>query len=123
MALPPEPLSEVLPEAVWVVEAEVLEILSMGPQVPKVEAPLGTADTGQKVRQQTVKLSIKRVLKGSGKPKELVVDKPQSAYGLRAGNKGAFLLDSSKPNPKILGRYGPDTWRLASVEAALKKAP
>ena len=35
MALPPEPLLELLPHATWVVEAEVAEVLSTGPEVDR----------------------------------------------------------------------------------------
>ena len=121
MAKPPEPLSEVLPLAVWVVDAEVVEVLSTGPQPP--EPPLQAKqkpqaqDRGLKAPAQKVKLKVKRVLKGDA-VKELVVDKPVAAYALKAGNKGPFLIDKAKG---ILGRYGPDTYTVEKLEAALQK--
>lgn len=122
MALPPEPLEEVLPKAVWVLDAEVKEVVSQGPAQPKVQAPAGYTDVGNKAGSQVVKLSIKRVLRGDAKTKEIVVEKPIAGYALKAGNHGPFLLDGSKPNPTILGRYGPDTYAFAKIESALKKA-
>jgi hypothetical protein len=119
MAIPPEPLQEILPHATWVVEAEVVEVLGSGPEVPRISAPAGWTDTGQKVADQRVRLKVTRVLRGQ-EVQELVVDKPVAAYSLRAGNKGPFLLDGTLPHPVILGRYGPDSYALAKLEAALK---
>ena len=34
MAKPPEPIEDVIPQATWVVDAEVLEVLATGPQPP-----------------------------------------------------------------------------------------
>lgn len=117
MAIPPEPLQEVLPKAAWVVDAEVVEVLKQGPTPPKKEARAGASDTGQKTASQTVKLKVKRVLKGDAL-KEIVVEKPEAGYALRAGNHGPFLIDESKV---ILGRYGPDSYAFSKLEAALKK--
>lgn len=118
MALPPEPLQELLPHATWIVEAEVVEVLSTGEQPPRVSAPAGWTDTGQKVASQRVRLKVTRVLRGAP-VEELVVDKPVAAYALRPGNKGPFLLDAAQPTPVILGRYGPDSYALARLEASL----
>lgn len=122
MAIPPDPIEEVLPNAAWVVDAEVKEVVQQGPAAPKVPAPPGWTDTGQKVGSQLVKLSIRRVLKGQSELKELTVEKPVAGYALKAGNKGPFLLDGSKPHPVILGRYGPDSYSFEKIEAALKKS-
>jgi hypothetical protein len=121
MAIPPEPIEEVLPQAELVVEAEVAEVLATGPIQPKVEAPLGTTSTGKRVAKQTVRLKVTRVHKGDAGLKELVAEKPLGAYALKAGNKGPFLLDGAKPHPNILGRYGPDSWSLQRILDALKK--
>ena len=117
MALPPEPLQEVLPKAAWVVDAEVVEVLKQGPAPEKKQGRAGATSTGQKNASQTVKLKIKRVLKGE-QVKEMVVEKPEAGYALRAGNHGPFLIDDSKI---ILGRYGPDSYAFTKLEAALKK--
>ncbi|MBI5479868.1 MAG: hypothetical protein HY906_13470 [Deltaproteobacteria bacterium] len=116
MAKPPEPIEEVLPQAVMIVDAEVAEVLKTGPQPPKKEAPPHATSVGRKVASQTVKLKVKRVIKGD-KVTELVVEKPEAGYSLRAGNHGPFLIDSSKT---ILGRYGPDSWSFDRIEKALK---
>lgn len=120
MAKPPEPLPEVLPKAAWVVEAEVSEILAAGPAVPRIEAPRGATSVGQEVASQTVKLHVTRVLRGKPGTTELVAEKPVAGYALRAGVKGPFLLDDARPHPVILGRYGPDTYRLSAIEASLQ---
>ena len=58
MAKPPEPIEDVIPQATWVVDAEVIEVLSTGPQPAKVEAKPGATSTGQKTASQTVKLKV-----------------------------------------------------------------
>lgn len=120
MAIPPDPIDEVLPLAVLVVEAEVKEVVSSGPQPPRVEAAPGKTSVPDQVRAQVVKLTVQRVLHGDRKLKELTVEKPLGAYALRPGNKGPFLIDGSTPTPRILGRYGPDTYSVSQIEAALK---
>jgi hypothetical protein len=119
MAKPPEPLEEVLPLAVWVVDAEVVEVLKTGPKPPSPELPpkakKGITSLGVKNAAQTVKLKVKRVLRGDA-VKELVVEKPVGSYMLRAGNHGPFLVDRAKG---ILGRYGPDSYSFAKLEAAI----
>lgn len=115
MAKPPEPLEDVLPQASWVVDAEVTEVLATGPTPPRVEAKPGATSTGQKTASQTVKLRVKRVLLGAP-VQELVVEKPEAGYALRAGNHGPFLIDATK---RILGRYGPDSYSFEKLERAL----
>lgn len=115
MAKPPEPIEDVLPGAAWVVDAEVTEVMSTGPAPAKVQAAAGATSTGQKSASQTVKLKVTRVLRGTA-VKELVVEKPEAGYSLRAGNHGPFLIDSTK---MILGRYGPDSYSFERLEKAL----
>jgi hypothetical protein len=115
MAKPPEPIEDVLPNAQWVVDAEVTEVVSTGPAPAKVQAAPGATSTGQKSASQTVKLKVKRVLRGAD-IQELVVEKPEAGYSLRAGNHGPFLIDSTK---MILGRYGPDSYSFDRLEKAL----
>lgn len=117
MAKPPEPIEEVMPQASWVVEAEVKEVLATGPKPPQPpDLKPGATSVGIKAATQTVKLSITNVLKGE-KVKELVVEKPISPYSLQPGNKGPFLIDANKT---ILGRYGPDSWHIDRVKKAIK---
>ncbi len=115
MAKPPEPIEDVLPQALWVVDAEVLEVLSTGSAAPRVEAKPGSTSTGQRSAAQTVKLKINRVLRGEAQG-ELVVEKPEAGYSLVKGNKGPFLIDSTRT---ILGRYGPDSWSWERIEQAV----
>jgi hypothetical protein len=118
MAIPPEPLESVLPKASWVVEAEVKEIVSEGraTKPPAKPAPPGSP---QRLAAQVLRLAVKRVLRGPTDTRELVVHKPVGAYRLGVGNKGPFLLDAGR-EPEILGRYGPDSYSLAKLEAALR---
>jgi hypothetical protein len=121
MAKPPEPLEEVLPLAVWVVDAEVVAVLKTGPRPPQPELPPrakpGIADVGFRNAGQTVKLKVKRVLRGAA-VKELTVEKPVGGYMLKEGNHGPFLVDKAKV---ILGRYGPDTYSFEKLEAAIAR--
>ncbi len=117
MAIPPEPIENVLPQAAWVVDAEVAEVISTGPAVPKVSAPPGATSTGQKSSSQKVKLKVKRTIFGAPVT-EITVEKPEAQYMLKAGNHGPFLIDAGK---RILGRYGPDSYSFERIEKALKK--
>jgi hypothetical protein len=116
MAKPPEPIEDVMPNAQWVVDAEVAEVISTGTAPAKVQARPGATSTGQKSAAQTVKLKVNRVLFGE-KVAELTVEKPEAGYSLVKGNKGPFLIDSTKT---ILGRYGPDSYSWEKVEKAVK---
>ncbi len=120
MAKPPEPLEEVLPLAAWVVDAEVVAVLKVGVKPPPPlrdgKRRAGATSLGIKNASQTVKLKITRVLRGT-QVKELIVEKPVAGYMLKAGNHGPFLVDKAK---SILGRYGPDTYSFAKLEAAIK---
>ena len=116
MAKPPEPIEEVLPSALWVVDGEVLEVLATGAQPPKKDAAHAATSVGSKSASQQVKLKVNRVLRGE-KVVELVVQKPEAGYSLRAGNHGPFLIDGART---ILGRYGPDSWSFERIEKALK---
>lgn len=117
MALPPEPIEEILPSAKWVVEASVVEVVENAPP-PKNAPPPGTTGTG-KVGRQVVKLRVSKVLLGRDVPKDIVCVKPEAGYALKVGSKGPFLLDGTRPRPNILGRYGPDTWPVERIQEAL----
>ena len=118
MALPPEPLSELVEQADAIVVGRVVELIALGKKV----APPATAKTlgprasgvGYQAATQKVRIQVERVLKGTAAA-ELVVDKPEAPYTLRVGDSGAFFLKGKD----ILGRYGPDTHAVAKVEKAL----
>lgn len=122
MALPPEPIEELLAASSAVVEAEVVRVLSHGAPPPKpAHARDGATSVGTKAAEQVVVLKVTRALKGAVPVGELTVEKPLAAYALAAGNKGAFFLQDTRPKPTILGRYGPDTYRVESVDFVLGK--
>jgi hypothetical protein len=121
MAKPPEPLAEMLPTATLVVEAVVAQVLSTGPRPLQPEAdakPKDHTDRGILSAPQTLTLEVMRVLKGKHAGKTITVEKPAAPYSLMPGASGAFLLDEKNV---ILGRYGPDSWHITRVEAALKE--
>src|SRR4051812_40727371 len=101
MALPPEPLDDVLRCATMIVEAEVTGVrdLERWPVDPKN----GPVDAAADRPAQEVTLHIARVLRGDAAAHDIVVKKPPSAYVLRVGVRGAFLVDTGS---MLLGRYG-----------------
>src|SRR5262245_51898006 len=105
MAIPPEPLAELVHQATAIVVARVSEIVRTGvrPKQPERIHP-SDRDIGIKTAPQTVRLTILRTLKGEPAT-ERVVDKPVSAYSLRVGDEGPFFLAGET----IIGRYGPNT--------------
>ena len=115
MAIPPEPLFAVLPQAVSIVVGEVIAVQNRNDGLPSSGKPPPGAP--HQVGSQVVTLKVTQVLRGAPVT-ELSVLKPVGAYALRAGNHGPFLLDGQSP-PTILGRYGPDGYRLSDIEAAL----
>ena len=118
MAKPPEPIEDVLPRAAWVLDAEVTEVLETGAAPPKVAAAPGATSVGQKTASQRVRLKVKRVIKGEAVT-ELVVDKPEAGYALKAGNHGPFLIAETKTT---LGRFGPDSYSFERIDRALAAA-
>ncbi|MCC7072089.1 MAG: hypothetical protein IT383_12245 [Deltaproteobacteria bacterium] len=117
MALPPEPLDELLPAARTVVEAEVAAVHDLEPWPPGDKgAPIDGAPPRP---SQRATLRVSRVLRGTA-DQELTVTKPAAGYALHAGVCGPFLVDE---RGHILGRYGPDTWAIEEIEAALRGTP
>lgn len=127
MAIPPEPIAEVLPLADAVVLARVTRVLARAPQAPLAlgERP-GVTDAPGTLSAQTVELQIERVVHGTpGRVgQRLVVRKPEGDYLLAEGNHGPFLLRAAEEGGsawEILGRYGPDSYRLEVIEATLQR--
>lgn len=111
MAIPPEPIDEVLPLASAAVLAEVAQVLEQGVSKP-VEVDPRASDVRTTAARQVVELKVTGVLFGALARAGATVKaiKPAGAYALRAGNKGPFLLTGEGDAVEILGRYGPDTY-------------
>jgi hypothetical protein len=124
MAIPPDPLEEVLPRAGAAVMAEVTRVVSEDPQKPFPRAEAGTTSAGGEVARQVVELKVQEALFGKLSPGAVVrVVKPAGEYKLIPGNKGPFLLDvPQKGEPTILGRYGPDSYGRQAIESAARAA-
>lgn len=126
MALPPEPIDEMLPLADDGVVADITQIVHRDPQthIPTVTHP-GEVDLPRDLPAQHVNITITEVLFGSHYRvgQQVIVLKPAGDYVLRAGISGPLLLAHSpdKTMPTILGRYGPDTWSLSVLRAAIAK--
>ncbi len=125
MALPPEPLEEVLPQANAAVVAKVGEILFRAEQdfIPDV-GDTDVVDVPRDLPLQKVTLQVSEVLFGTlaiaGQTIEVV--KPPGDYILRVGVEGPFLLAQKEDNTtEIIGRYGPDTYSLNYLRSALSK--
>jgi hypothetical protein len=117
MALPPEPIEEVMPAADGAVLAVVSRIVEQAPQ-QQYERSLETS-LPQKAARQVVELKVTKVLFGDVKSGAVVkAVKPEGAYALREGNQGPFVLGKNEGAVEILGRYGPDTWSEAAVKQA-----
>ena len=116
MAKPPEPLLEVLPEAAVVVDAVVKEVVSTGPAPPATGKPAEWTSKGTLNPAQELVLTVTRVLRGKADG-ELKVTKPVAGYMVKVGTQGPWLIDKKNV---VLGRYGPDSWSMAKVEAAVK---
>jgi hypothetical protein len=131
MAIPPEPLQSVLFDARAVVVGEVVAVLGTGPTPEKrTDVKKGMTDVGNKAPWQKVTLRVDDVLQPGRdgvtvrKGATLDVLKPEGAYVVDQGTVGAFLLGIPGDDglPPILGRYGPDSWRLELVEKACRKS-
>ena len=131
MAIPPEPLQSVLFDAKAVVVGEVVSVDATGPAPDqRTDVKKGTKDVGNKAPWQTVTLRVDGVLQSGkdgvvvNKGATIVVRKPEGAYVVDKGTVGPFLLGAPGDDgvPPILGRYGPDSWRLELVEKACRSS-
>jgi hypothetical protein len=116
MAIPPDPIDEVLPQANAAVLAEVARVLEQAPLKTDASDPRAS-DVKTVASRQVVELRVTGVLFGDSVKTGATVRavKPAGAYALRAGNKGPFLLTGSGDAVEILGRYGPDTYPEALI--------
>ena len=118
-ALPPEPVEELLPQARFVVEAQVARVLYQGnkPEQNKHRNVAGPLPPDQ---CQVVRLDVTGVITGDDPGSSVTVVKPLAPYLLKEGQNTsdvAFIVRAGDPYPIILGRYGP--YPLNEVEAAL----
>ncbi|MBI3180559.1 MAG: hypothetical protein HYZ28_00195 [Myxococcales bacterium] len=126
MAIPPEPIDEVIPDASAAVIAEVARIVVQDLQERAPKAPPDATDVPGKAARQVVELRVKEVLFGklAGPGMTVQAIKPAGDYALREGNRGPFLLKAPKPGqsePEILGRYGPDTYSTSLIKTAAQR--
>jgi hypothetical protein len=121
MALPPEPLASVLPVAGRVVVGVVVAIDATDVGAWP-EATHGPPDAAPPCPAQRATVQVLTVLCGDADRSDVVVVKPPAPYMLEVDVGGAFLLDTTTTPPTILGRYGPDTWGVDVVEAAITSA-
>lgn len=126
MAIPPEPIDEVLPTAQLAVLGEVAQVLAQDPQKPLPPHEPGATSVPGEAARQVVQLKVSEVLFGASeqvKPGAMLeVVKPAGDYALRAGNRGPFLLKGAAKQMEIVGRYGPDTYSAETIKAAARRA-
>ena len=118
-ALPPEPVGELLPQARFVVEAQVARVLYQG-EKPEPDTHRDVVGPLPPERCQVVELAVTRVISGDDPGSSITVVKPLAPYLLKEGQNTAdlaFLIRAGDPFPIILGRYGP--YPVAEVQAAL----
>ena len=114
-----------LVDAKVVVTGVVDAVVETGPDLPQREGKKGERDLQNQAPWQKVTLKVERCLRGDvAVGTSLTVLKPAGAYVVDAGTAGPFLLGAAVDGEApILGRYGPDTWRLEVVEAAFSVRP
>ena len=119
MAIPPDPIQDLIPEVAAAFDGVVVEVLETGADEPVPPHAPGAADVGIKAPRQVVRLEVREVYSGGLQVGTNVdVVKPAAGYALRAGNQGPFLIDGGAPQPTILGRYGPDSYSTDAVRDA-----
>ena len=119
IALPPEPVEELLPKAKFVIEASVARVLYQG-EKPERDTEKNVAGPIPPERCQVVRLDVTRMIAGADPGTSITVVKPLAPYLLKAGQSTSatsFLVEGGDPFPIILGRYGP--YPSPAVEAAL----
>lgn len=120
MAVPPEPLRDLLRRATRGLVADVLEEVERGPEigVPSGQRPPGWVGPIDPDPWQLLRIRVRDVLFGPVEPTELLVRKPENPYLLEPGTlqDRVMLLETRtrEPHPIILGRYGP-TYRQEDV--------
>ena len=119
MALPPEPLASVLPAAGRVLVGVVVAVDDVDPWPAATHGP---PDSAPPCPAQRATVRVLNVLRGDADRSDVVVVKPAAPYMLAVDVGGAFVLNTATTPPTILGRYGPDSWAVDDVEAAIRAA-
>lgn len=125
MALPPEPIDEVLPLADACMIAKVTQIISSGKQsfIPDTSKDPEIVEVPRDLPEQYVELEVKELLFGKMYKvgQKLQIQKPSGDYVLKINLEAPFLIHHAEgaKHPEILGRYGPDTWSLRVLKAAI----
>lgn len=126
MAIPPEPIEEVLPHAEAAVLGEIARVVLQDPQQPAPPHEPGATSVPHEAARQVVELKVTEVIFGAGNQVKagatLEVEKPAGDYALRAGNHGPFLLKQDGKGIRIVGRYGPDTYSADAIRSAARRA-
>ncbi|MCK6546649.1 hypothetical protein L6R52_12435 [Myxococcota bacterium] len=126
MAIPPEPLEEVLEHTDAAVLGEVTRIVEEDAQAPLPTSSEGATSLPGDLAKQVVELRVKEVLFGrlADRGTTVLAVKPAGDYTLIPGAHGPFLLcagDAPDAPCTIVGRYGPDSYRTADVRQQARK--
>jgi|GEM_PF-802897 len=120
MALPPEPLDELIAQASAYVRLHVQEVLFEGEPAKLQGGVISDVDLSQP--QQVLQVQVDDVVRGAlpprpgtppssgAAPTALVVTKPRAPYRLSAGLTVSVLLGEDGGNLAVLSRYGPDSY-------------
>ena len=129
MAIPPDPIEEVLSVATSVIAADVVSAARRAIDVPQKhdvdgvdDGDDGDDDDDSVLAAQDCVLVVVAVFKGSlAVGARVACVKPEGEYELPLGFHGPFLLVERTKPATILGRYGPDSYKLAEVKRALER--
>jgi hypothetical protein len=119
MALPPEPLAEVLPLVHLIIDGEVQQCEQTSPDVAPVRHG-GVFLAGTQQVQLRCDAVLWRSTTVPPPPPLLTVEKPAAGYAVRVGTHGPFLLAQQPSGWVMMGRYGPDTYEREALLAAIK---
>ena len=113
MALPPDPIDDVVTAARACVDAQVIAVTHTEPD----------AHERGLFPQQRVQVRVDAVGFGDvvcNADGTVTLTKPHGPYLLRVGDRGPLLLGrvAGDAHDVILGRYGPDTYSVAALRAS-----
>ena len=124
MAIPPEPIEDILPQAHYVVIAQVKKIIHTDKQKPVHKEDPKIVGMPRELPAQRLLLHIIENISSSTLPidTDIEVLKPSGDYVLRQDIQGPFMLatDEETNQLSIIGRYGPDSYSLKAIQSTLK---